>query len=91
MLREAKENTKLDPKKKLRLLWRPELARIQEKNRLPKYAQKSKEFVIGKILEKVPEDILREQVSEELFERDYQEIEQEIEEYRSKKSRRTGK
>lgn len=91
VLREAKENTKLDPKKKLRLLWRPELARIQEKNRLPKYAQKSKEFVIGKILEKVPEDILREQVSEELFERDYQEIEQEIEEYRSKKSRRTGK
>lgn len=91
VLREAKENTKLDPKQKLRLLWRPELARIQEKNRLPKYAQKSKEFVIGKILEKVPEDILREQVSEELFERDYQEIEQEIEEYRSKKSRRTGK
>lgn len=91
VLREAKENPKLDPKKKLRLLWRPELARIQEKNRLPKYAQKSKEFVIGKILEKVPEDILREQVSEELFERDYQEIEQEIEEYRSKKSRRTGK
>lgn len=41
-------------KRKLSILWRPELARIQEINNMPKYKQKSKDFVITKIMEKVP-------------------------------------
>ena len=74
LLREAKENPKAEQKRKLSLLWRPELAHIQEINGLARYRQKSKVFVIEKILLKVPEDVLRKQVSNELFERDYTEI-----------------
>ena len=82
VLREAKRNPEVDWKGKLGFLWRPELARIQEANRMPKYRDKGKRFVIEKILERVPEQILGRQISEELFERDYTEIEDEIREYR---------
>jgi len=71
VLRKPQKNPKLDWKKKLSLLWRPELAHIQKQNGLPAYAQKSKSFVADKILQRVPEEILGEQVSEELFQRDY--------------------
>lgn len=71
MLRRARENPKMDWKKKMRLLWRGELAHIQEQNHMPAYRQKSKAFVTEKILASVPEEILRRQVSHELFERDY--------------------
>lgn len=83
VLREAHENPKADMKKKLELLWRPELAHIQELNKLPKYKQKSKSFVIEKLLQKVPEEVLKEQISQELFERDYNEIGNIIKEYKS--------
>lgn len=86
VLRTAKTNPEVDWKKKLSLLWRPELAHIQELNGLPKYRDKSKQFVIGKILEKVPEELLAKQISEELFERDYNEIVEVIQEYREKRS-----
>ena len=66
-------------------LWRPELAHIQELNQLPKYKQKSKEFVIEKILLKVEKERLKEQISGELFERDYNEIEEIIKKYRKDK------
>lgn len=91
VLREARVNPKMKWKKKLSLLWRPELAHIQEKNGMAQYRQKSKEFVAEKILEKVPEEILREQVSEELFERDYTEIGELIEGYKRKRSRKERK
>lgn len=87
VLREAKENPKVDWKKKLNILWRPELSHIQELNQLPKYRQKSKDFVIDKILLKVPQEDLCRQVSEELFERDYNEIEALIRAYQGKKKR----
>lgn len=83
VLREAHENPKADMKKKLELLWHPELAHIQELNKLPKYKQKSKSFVIEKLLQKVPEEVLKEQISQELFERDYNEIGNIIKEYKS--------
>ncbi len=82
LLRKAGENPKVNWKRKLGLLWRPELARIQEKNSLPKYRQKSKDFVIEKILLKVPGERLYRQISEELFERDYTEIEENIRAYK---------
>lgn len=72
-------------KRKLGLLWRPELAHIQELNQMPKYREKSKAFVIEKILLKVPQEILTLQISEELFQRDYTTIEEKITEYRKQK------
>lgn len=87
VLRKARENPNVDPKKTLGLLWRPELAHIQKINHMARYQEKSKKFVIDKILEKVPEKLLKEQISEELFERDYTKIEQEIREYRRQRRR----
>lgn len=82
LLRKAGENPKVNWKRKMGLMWRPELARIQEKNSLPKYRQKSKDFVIEKILLKVPGERLYRQISDELFERDYTEIEENIRAYK---------
>ncbi|MBD9202833.1 MAG: hypothetical protein EGQ18_06970 [Eubacterium ventriosum] len=70
-------------KRKLSILWRPELSHIQEINGMPKYKQRSKDFVITKIMEKVPWDLLHRQISEELFQRDYNTISEAIKEWRS--------
>ena len=70
-------------KRKLSILWRPELSHIQEINGMPKYKQRSKDFVITKILEKVQWDLLHRQISEELFQRDYNTISEAIKEWRS--------
>ena len=78
MLREALENPKKKMIHKIRLLWRPELAHIQEINGMPAYKQKSKDFVQKKILEKIPEEVLQKQISDELFERDYTTIQETI-------------
>lgn len=85
ILRRPTENPKLQWKRKLSLLWRPELAHIQKLNHMHLYKQKSKEFVIGKILEKVPLEILGMQMCEELFQRDYNTIGDTIKEYRKNK------
>lgn len=82
VLRDAGENPGVNWKKKLSILWRPELVHIQELSRMPKYRQKSKDFVIDKILLKVPKEDLCRYISEELFERDYNEIEKIIRDYR---------
>lgn len=76
VLRQPECNPKVTWKKKLEILWRPELAQIQELGHMPKYKQKSKAFVIGKINEwlengTLNEDEVRRQISECLFERDY--------------------
>ena len=70
-------------KRKLSILWRPELSHIQEINGMPKYKQRSKDFVITKIKEKVQWDLLHRQISEELFQRDYNTISEAIKEWRS--------
>ena len=70
-------------KRKLSISWRPELSHIQEINGMPKYKQRSKDFVITKIMEKVPWDLLHRQISEELFQRDYNTISEAIKEWRS--------
>ncbi len=82
VMQKPQKNPKRKMAKKLTLLWRPELAHIQEINQMPKYRKKSKDFVIEKILAAVPEETLCRQVSEELFERDYNEIEEKINAYR---------
>ena len=88
LLREARPNPGVNLRKKLSILWRPELAHIQELNDMPKYKEKSKQFVIDKIAEKIPGDILSQQISDTLFERDYNEIEHVIQEF--KKTRTAG-
>ena len=45
---------------------------------MPKYREKSKAFVIDKILLKVPKETLTLQISEELFQRDYTSIEETV-------------
>ena len=82
MLREALENPKKKMIHKIRLLWRPELAHIQEINGMPAYKQKSKDFVQKKILEKIPEEVLQKQISDELFERDYTTIQETIRKFK---------
>lgn len=86
VLREAGANPLLDWRKKLSLLWRPELSHIQELNHMPAYKEKSKKFVIDKICSAVPKERLAMQVSEELFERDYTTIEETIQGYKKKKA-----
>lgn len=85
VMREAVANPKVDWRRKLSLLWRPELAHIQEINGLPRYREKSKRFVIEKLLLKVSKEKLSLQISEELFERDYTTIAEEISQYRKEK------
>ena len=89
-------NPNLDIQKKLGILWRPELAHIQEINEMPKYKDKSKVWVIEKIVQKIPWELLRYQVTDELFERDYTTIAERINEYRiqngqKKRKKRTRK
>lgn len=70
-VRSAQPNPKCKLENQIKWMWRPELARIQEINHLPKYKAKSKLFVQEKLLEKVNPGLLKKQMIEELFERDY--------------------
>ncbi|MBQ6468869.1 MAG: sce7726 family protein [Lachnospiraceae bacterium] len=85
-LRRPGKNPEMDWEKKLSVLWKPELAQIQEWNGMPKYKEKSRQFVARKIAERIPdrirEDTLRGQVSGILFERDYSTVDETLREYR---------
>lgn len=92
MLRHPQKNPKAKLACKLQILWRPELAELQERNGLPKYKDKSKAFVIQKLVERVgmpegtkgriePEKLNR-QISDILFERDYTTVAEMLKEYR---------
>ena len=82
LMREAQLNPKMDWSHQIEILWRPELAHIQELNRMAAYKQKSKRFVADKIVEKIEPEVLSEQLSEELFERDYTKIWETIQAFR---------
>ena len=86
ILRAPQPNPKMKWKRKLELLWRPELAQIQNWNRMPKYKGLSRVHAADKIIELMPEIIseetLRRQVSEILFERDYSKVKEVLKEYR---------
>lgn len=84
VLRKPKQNPKMKWKKKLSLLWRPELVHIQELNGMARYKKKSKDFVVDKILEKVPLEQLQLQLCEELFQRDYNTISDIISEFKKR-------
>lgn len=87
VVREMQANPHVDLARKIRILWRPELHSIQQRYHLPEYKQKSKTFVQKKLVEKLPEMILNEQISQELFERDYTQIAEEIRNYKRENSR----
>ncbi|MGI6117678.1 MAG: sce7726 family protein [Bilifractor sp.] len=53
VLRNPAKNPKMNWKRKLEILWRPELASLQQLHAMPKYRDKSRAFVIGKILERL--------------------------------------
>lgn len=91
MLRRPKRREGLDIREKLQLLWRPELAQLQEKNELPRYRDKSKAFVIELLAERVAPELLHEQISEALFERDYTTIGETIDAYRRSIGRRPAR
>lgn len=93
ILREPELNPKVTWTRKLEILWRPELAMIQEWNSMPKYKDRSKLFVKDKIIEylekgKIIEDTLKNQVSELLLERDYNNISSVLQEYRKNEAAR---
>lgn len=81
-LRRPLPNPQMDWSCKIEILWRPELAHIQELNRMHAYKKNSKRFVADKIVETVEPTLLAGQVSEELFERDYTKIWETIQAYR---------
>jgi hypothetical protein len=90
VLRAPQANPHVTWKRKLEILWRPELAILQEWNQMPKYKEKSKSFVVEKIIERIPDKIpelkLKEQISEILFERDYNTIQETIADYKNTKN-----
>ncbi len=89
MLRKPAINPKMKLENKLMILWRPELAIVQEKFGMPKYKEKSKSFVIEKICSLVPDVVSMETlsavISDILFERDYSKVEETLTEYRKGK------
>ncbi len=88
ILREPAPNPHMKMANKISILWRPELAHIQEITGMAAYKQLSKKNVALKIIEKLPEDQLQELTSEELFERDYTTIRDTINEYRVAQGRK---
>lgn len=70
-VREAAPNPKWKPKLQLSLLWRRELDHILKLFHLPKYKQKSRSYIVERILLKVDYEPLKKQACEELFQRDY--------------------
>ena len=91
VLRMPKTNPYMEESKKITMLWRPELAHIQEKMGLPKYKGYSKKKIQELLLLKIPRDALWQSMCEELFQRDYNEIKAQIDEYRKSNGRRGRK
>ena len=87
ILRHPGPNPKVTWQRKMEILWRPELAKLQLLYGMPKYKEKRKSFVVDKIIEwmkagKIEESSLRSDVCNLLLERDYRTIRQELTEYR---------
>lgn len=77
-----------DMKKKMSILWRPELQQLLAVNHLPAYREKSKVYVAAVLLDRVPHHILQQQISDTLFERDYTLIAAQLDAYRKDHGKR---
>ena len=71
LLRQADKSPKMRFTNQMSLLWRIELASLQQENGLYKYPGKSKMFVKKYLVDSVDKDKLKKQMIETLFERDY--------------------
>lgn len=91
VVREMQHNPKADILRTIRILWRPELAHIQETYSLPMYKGKSKDFVRTLIVDRLPADIVHHEISEILFERDYAAMIEQIQEFRKAQAAKRGK
>lgn len=70
-MRQAEKSPKMRFTNQMSLLWRRELAVLQQENGLYKYPGKSKMFVKKYLMDSVDKDKLKKQMIETLFERDY--------------------
>ncbi len=71
VLQKPQRSSKVKLKNQVRLLWRRELANIQGKYGLHKYARKSRAQVEKYVMESIGTEAVKKAVIEELFERDY--------------------
>ena len=91
IVREMQDNPYAQLLRTIRVLWRPELARIQEKYGLPMYKQKSKDFVRTIIVDRLPVEVVHKEISDALFERDYTAMLAEIQEFSKAQAAKRGK
>lgn len=91
VVREMKPNPRSDLLRTIRILWRPELAHIQETYSLPMYKGKSKDFVRTLIVDRLPAEIVHHEISDILFERDYAAMIEQIQEFRKAQAAKRGK
>ncbi len=91
VVREMQPNPRADLLRTIRILWRPELAHIQETYSLPMYKGKSKDFVRTLIVDRLPAEIVHHEISEILFERDYAAMIKQIQEFRKAQAAKRGK
>lgn len=93
ILRHPEPNPKVTWKRKLEMLWRPEIAVLQDIFSMPKYREKSKSFVLSKVLERLengkidPKEFTL-QMNELLIQRDYNSISETLKEYKLEKKKR---
>ena len=86
VLREAMQNPKMRLSNQLSLLWRPELAKLQENLNLPKYAGLGKAKLVNRLSELITKEIAGREICKALLERDYTTIGSRIDEYRKEKN-----
>ena len=93
ILRHPEPNPKVPWKRKLEMLWRPEIAVLQDIFSMPKYREKSKSFVLSKVLERLengkidPKEFTL-KMNELLIQRDYNSISETLKEYKLEKRKR---
>ena len=93
ILRRPEPNPKVTWKRKLEMLWRPEIAVLQDEFKMPKYREKSKSCVLSKVLERLengkidPKEFTL-KMNELLIQRDYNSISETLKEYKLEKRKR---
>ena len=93
ILRRPEPNPKVTWKRKLEMLWRPEIAVLQDDFKMPNYREKSKKFVLTKVLERLengkidPKEFTL-KMNELLIQRDYNSISETLKEYKLEKRKR---
>ena len=70
-LRKPGISKKMRMTNQLELLWRREIAKLQEINGLYKYANKRRSYVKKYLMQSVPKEVLKKQLLEILYDRDY--------------------